>query len=49
MIYSSKLALLHGFVLNNDWFNFMNMWKDYRSKIDLIIYQPLIRTLIEML
>lgn len=49
MLYSSKLALMNGFVENNDWLNFISMWKQYENKIDLIIYQPLLRSLLNML
>lgn len=49
MIYSSKLAFINGFVVKNDWRNFKKLWKMYEKKIDLIIYQPMLRSLLKML
>lgn len=49
MLYSPKLALINGFVLENDWENFSKMWEVYETKIDLIMYQPLLKSLLDML
>lgn len=49
MLYSPKLALINGFVLENDWENFSKMWEVYETKIDLIMYQPLLKSLLNML
>lgn len=49
MLYSSKLALMNGFLGRNDWRNFKKLWKIYETKLDLIIYQPILRSLFQML
>lgn len=46
MLHSSKLALLNGFLCTNDWKNFNKLWNIYVNKIDLIFYQPLIKSLL---
>jgi hypothetical protein len=49
MLYSSKLAVANGFVKENGWNHFVGVWKNYQNKVDLIIYQPLLKSLLEML
>lgn len=49
LLHSSKLALINGFVSQNDWNNFITLWKVYHDKVDLIIYQPLLKSLLDML
>lgn len=46
MLHSSKLAVVNGFVVLNDWENFVKLWSSYQDKVDLVIYQPLLRTLL---
>lgn len=49
MLHSSKLAIINGFVNLNDWYHFTKMWSNYQDRIDLIIYQPLLRSLMHLL
>lgn len=49
MLHSSKLAIINGFVNLNDWYNFIKMWSNYQDKIDLVTYQPLLRSLMQLL
>ena len=49
MLYSSKLALLAGLVQVNDWKNFSLMWELLKNKLDLLLYQPLLSSLMNMM
>lgn len=49
MLHSSKLALINGFILINDWHHFIKAWTFYEDKIDLVIYQYLLKSLLQLL
>lgn len=49
MLHSSKLALINGFVIINDWHHFIKAWTFYEEKIDLVIYQYLLKSLFNLL
>ena len=49
LLYSSKLALMTCMVRVNDWKNFWILWEHYKYKIDLLLYQPLLIALMDMI
>ena len=49
LLHSSKLAYIAECIRINDWTNFKLLWKVYREKVDLLVYQPILSELLNML
>ena len=49
MVHSTKLAVLAGMVRVNAWEEFTRAWRSYRGKVDLLIYQPLLTNLLDLI
>lgn len=49
MLHSPRLAIINGFITINDWGNFKKVWLTIQDKIDLIVYQPLLKSLLSKL
>ena len=42
LLHSSKLAYIAECVRINDWGNFKLLWNQYKSKVDMLTYQPIL-------
>jgi hypothetical protein len=49
LLHSTKLALISELVRLNDWADFEAAWSPFKDKIDLLLYQPLLRHLLDLL
>ena len=49
LINSTKLALITELLKINDWTDFSQHWAPYKGKIDLLLYQPLLKELLNFI
>ena len=49
LINSTKLALITELLKINDWTDFSQHWSPYKGKIDLLLYQPLLKELLNFI
>jgi hypothetical protein len=48
LLHSTKLALMAELVRLNDWTDFEAAWTPFKDKLDLLLYQPLLRSLLDL-
>ena len=49
LLYSTKLALLAHLIRVNDWGHFKLLWNIFYNKIDMLLYQPILNNLSDLL
>jgi hypothetical protein len=48
LLHSTKLALISELLRLNDWSDFEAAWIPYKNNIDLLLYQPLLKHLLDL-
>lgn len=49
LLHSTKFALIAELVRQNSWTDFVQSWSGFKGKIDLLLYQPLLRYLLNLI
>ena len=49
LLHSSKLALITELLRLNNWTDFTAIWTPFKFKFDLVLYQPLLHVLLDLL
>jgi hypothetical protein len=49
LLYSSKLALINQLLRTNNWQDFASAWAGFKLKFDLLLYQPILHSLLNLL